>query len=177
MDATAAILTHKAGRGISALLGIMADTMETGTGNNRIARYIRIAAILDLLVTWPLVIQPAAECYLHIAYMLNAQLPGTTAALPHLPVLAWLFVNLTGALAVLWALVRLLHSKPALGTADALARLWVATLFACYIVFGGLPPIFWAFVGTELLGTFIQIPVLQLSLRTRQRTRSRKRTP
>jgi len=79
---------------------------------------------------------------------------------PELPGIAWFFVNLAGALGVLWALVRIARPEPWLARADALGRCAVATLIAGYLVAGALPALMAAFVASELLGAAAQAWVL-----------------
>jgi Zn-finger nucleic acid-binding protein len=117
---------------------------------------IRAWAGFDLLVTGLLALPPTARAFVEALYALEAALFGGTAAAPELPAVAWLFVNLAGALGVLWAGVRLARPEPWLGRADALARCGVAALIAGYVAGGAVPRVLLGFVATELLGAVAQ---------------------
>jgi hypothetical protein len=117
---------------------------------------IRAWAGFDLLVTGLLALPPTARAFVEALYALEAALFGGAAAAPELPAVAWLFVNLAGALGVLWAGVRLARPEPWLGRADALARCAVAALIAGYVAVGTVPRALLAFVATELLGAVAQ---------------------
>jgi hypothetical protein len=73
-----------------------------------------------------------------------------------LPALALFFANLAGALGVLWALVRLAWPWRQLVRADAIGRCAVAALIGWSIRRGGVTPVLWAFVATELVGAIAQ---------------------
>ena len=116
---------------------------------------IRACAGVDLLVTGPLALPFTSRVFVSALYALDRALGGAAAA-PELPGIAWFFVNLAGALGVLWALVRLLRPEPWLARADAAGRCAVAALMAGYLVAGAVPSVMWVFVATELGGAVAQ---------------------
>ena len=117
---------------------------------------IRACAGFDLIVTGLLALPFSAPVFVSALYALS----GAHSA-PELPGIAWFFVNLAGALGVLWALVRIARPEPWLARADALGRCAVATLIAGYLITGALPALMAAFVASELLGAGAQAWVLR----------------
>ena len=117
---------------------------------------IRACAAFDLAVTGLLALPFTARAFVDALYALEAALFGAAPGAPALPAVAWLFVNLAGALGVLWALVRLARPEPWLARADAVARCGVAALIAGYVAGGAVPRVLLAFVATELLGAAAQ---------------------
>jgi hypothetical protein len=115
---------------------------------------VRAWAGFDLLVTGALALPPVARPLLGLL----AALGGASA--PALPELGWLFVHVAGALGVLWAVVRLARPTRFLGLADAVARLWVGGLIARFVLAGGVPAVYLAFVASEWLGAAAQLGVL-----------------
>jgi hypothetical protein len=117
---------------------------------------IRACAGFDLVVTGLLALPFSARVFVSALYALSGAGPA-----PELPGVAWFFVNLAGALGVLWALVRLARPEPWLARADALGRCAVALLIAGYLAAGAIPGVMAAFVATELLGAAAQAWVLR----------------
>ena len=118
-------------------------------------RVIRACAAFDLVATGLLAWPPLAHGFLRVLYAVNGVFGGTADA-PVLAPLAWFFVNLAGALGVLWAIVRLRWPLPVLGRADALARIWVAGLVVFHVI-GGAPGVLLLFVVSELAGAVVQL--------------------
>ena len=116
-----------------------------------LTRVARACAAFDLLVTGLLALPFTAPLFVRALYAVNGALGGAGAA-PELPGIAWFFVNLAGALGVLWALVRLARPEPWLARADAIGRCAVAALIAGYLAASEVPPVLLAFVATELAG-------------------------
>lgn len=115
----------------------------------------RTAAGFDLVATGLLAV-PGLERRLVDALMqIDAALGLATPAVS-LPALALFFANLAGALGVLWALVRLAWPWRQLVRADAIGRCAVAALIGWSIRRGGVTPVLWAFVATELVGAIAQ---------------------
>lgn len=118
-------------------------------------RVARSAAGFDLVVTG-LLAAPGLEQRLVDALMrIDAALGFATPAVA-LPALALFFANLAGALGVLWAVVRLAWPWRELVGADVLGRCAVAALIGAAIARGGVTPVLWAFVATELAGAAAQ---------------------
>jgi hypothetical protein len=115
----------------------------------------RACAGFDLVVTGLLSLPFTARVFVSALYASS----GAQSA-PELPGIAWFFVNLAGALGVLWALVRIAGPEPWLARADALGRCAVATLIAGYLIAGALPALMAAFVASELIGAAAQAWVL-----------------
>lgn len=121
---------------------------------------IRICAAFDLAVTGLLSLPFAARTFVSTLYALEGAWGGESGA-PELPPIAWFFINLAGALGVLWALVRLLRPEPWLARADVLGRCAVAALISGYLWAGDVPALLGAFLATELLGAAAQAWVLR----------------
>lgn len=119
---------------------------------------VRGCAAFDLVVTGVFALPPVARLFLRVVFAVNGALGGTAAA-PEFMALQWLFVYLTGALGVVWALARLLWPLRGLGIADAVARTWVGCIIAL-AVFEGAPGILVLFVLTEFAGAALQLAVL-----------------
>jgi hypothetical protein len=119
---------------------------------------VRACAAFDLVVTGLFALPPLARVFLTVLFAMNGALGGAAVPPPFVP-LQWMFVNLTGALGVLWAVVRLLWPQRVLGLADAVARTWVASVIAFH-VFEGAPGVLALFVATELGGAILQLSVL-----------------
>jgi len=119
---------------------------------------VRLCAAFDLLVTGLFALPPLARLFIAVLFAVNGALGGT-AVPPFFVPLQWLFVSLTGALGVLWAVVRLLWPQRGLGLADAAARTWVAGVIAFHIR-EGAPGVLGLFVSTELGGALLQLSVL-----------------
>lgn len=130
----------------------------TSPGDPRQVAVVRVCAAFDLVVTGLFALPPLARVFLAVLFAVNGAFGGAAAPPPFVP-LQWMFVNLTGALGVLWAVVRLLWPQRVLGLADAAARTWVACLIAFH-VFEGAPGVLALFVATELGGALVQLSVL-----------------
>lgn len=120
---------------------------------------LRAIACFDLLVTAPLATPPTARAFLDLLFAANGALGGQELP-PAFDGLAWLFVNLSGVLGVLWALARIADPRPLLGALDAGARVGVAGLIVLQVVAGGAPGILYLFVATELAGAALALRVL-----------------
>jgi len=118
-------------------------------------RVIQGVAAFDLLITGLLALPPSARWFIEILYRVNTWAGGGLPAPSPTP-LGWLFVNLAGALGVLWALVRLRWPLRRLAWVDIGGRLWVAGLLGFYLVNPALPRTLLIFVITELGGAAIQ---------------------
>jgi hypothetical protein len=119
---------------------------------------VRACAAFDLLVTGLFALPRLAGVFIAVLFTVNGALGGTAAPPPFVP-LQWLFVSLTGALGVLWAIVRLLWPQRGLGLAEAAARTWVAGVIAFHVS-EGAPAVLGLFVATELGGAFLELSVL-----------------
>jgi len=119
---------------------------------------VRGCAAFDLVVTGLFALPPVARVFLRVVLAVNAALGGT-AVVPDFLALQWLFVYLTGALGVVWAVARLFWPLRGLGIADAVARTWVGWIIALAVI-DGAPGILVLFVLTELGGAALQLAVL-----------------
>ena len=118
---------------------------------------VRGWALLDLGTGLLLLLPPGASQLLGALDVLAARLPGSPRLDPAaLGPLGMFFCNLAGALALLWALVRLARPSRFLGLADATARLGVALLIAAHVGLAGLPWSLALFVLSELCGALHQ---------------------
>lgn len=117
---------------------------------------IRFWAAIDLCVGIGMLMPPFASAFIALLYTLNGLVGGTTAA-PTFDAIHWLFVYLTGALTVTWAVARLLHPISLLAVVDGWARLWVAGVLAYAMLGLGAPSVLWLFVLTESAGGVVQL--------------------
>jgi hypothetical protein len=115
----------------------------------------RWAAGFDLAATGLLAVPGLERRLVDVLMQIDAAL-GLGTPEVSLPPLALFFANLAGALGVLWALVRLAWPWRELVRADALGRCAVAALIGWSIHHGGVTPVLWAFVATEVLGAAAQ---------------------
>jgi hypothetical protein len=120
---------------------------------------IRAIAAFDFLTTVAFVLPWTAGLYVAFIYQLHGTFvenlrPGFDG-----DTLTLAFVNTTGVLAVLWAIVRWQNPTLFYSRLDAFGRLAIAALLLNHIA-GSLSPIFLIFVATEITGA-----ILQLSLR------------
>lgn len=127
--------------------------------NARQRRIVRAWAGFDLVVTGLLVLPPVAFGFLKILVTVNGFFGGQTMP-AGLSGLGLMFVCVTGALGVVWALARLLNPSRPLGAIDAAARLWVGALIAYFVVARGVPVVFLLFVVSEWAGGVHQALVL-----------------
>jgi hypothetical protein len=116
-------------------------------------------AVFDLLATACLAV-PGFETRFTDALVRLDALGGFATSVAPLPPLGLLLANLTGALGVVWALVRIAWPLRRLVAADAVARIAVAALIAYSIEVRGVSPVLWLFVATEFLGSAAQAWVL-----------------
>lgn len=107
-------------------------------------------AWFDLWVTTPLALPFFAEIYVSLIYYAHFQL-GFGGTVPGFAPFHWMFINIMGVLAVLWALIRLRLPIREFALADAYARLVVAALIV-YWIWLGATPVMSAFVLTEIAG-------------------------
>jgi len=120
---------------------------------------VRGCAAFDLVVTGAFALPPVARLVLGILYAVNGMVGGDML-MPSFAPVQWLFVYLTGALGVVWAVARLGWPLRGLGIADAVARTWVAGVIAL-AMFEGAPRILTLFVATELGGAALQFATLR----------------
>ena len=114
-------------------------------------KLIRAWAGVDLALTGLLVFPPVAASF--ISLMLGfGGLFGGRATLESLGSFGLMFVSITGALGVVWAVARLLRPTRTLALADAVARTWVGGLILYFVLFAGVPVVFTLFVVTEWAG-------------------------
>lgn len=110
----------------------------------------RRVAWFDLWVTTPFALPFFAEIYVSLVYYVHFQL-GFGGTVPGFAPIHWMFINIMGVLAVLWALIRLRLPIREFALADAYARLVVAALIV-YWIWLGATPVLAAFVVTEIAG-------------------------
>lgn len=123
-------------------------------------RVVRGCAAFDLVVTGLMALPLTAGLFVAVLYATNGWLGGEAAAPPFAAV-HWLFVNIAGALGVLWAVARLVEPTRFLGLADAVGRACVGGLILWHVLANGAPVVLLAFVLTEWLGTGLQWIVLR----------------
>lgn len=119
--------------------------------DRRTIKIVRAWAALDLLITGLLVLPPVAEWLIELLLQINDWFGGQ-AMLKDITGLGMLFVCITGALGMVWAIARLLTPTWRLGAIDATARLWVGGLIVYFIFARGAPGILLLFVITEWAG-------------------------
>lgn len=126
----------------------------------KLSQVIRYCAIFDLLVTGLFAFPGLAQITMDVLVAIN-NTALTPYEMPTLPALAWLFINLMGALGMVWALGRIFQPSASLARVDALARLVVAGLLVYYLSYTAVPAILWVFVITEVLGSLWQFRTLR----------------
>ena len=123
---------------------------------------IRAVAALDLVVTAMLAITPLARVFVKLMYRFDEM-----SAVPAIPPIGWLFINLAGILGVLWALVRIAFPLRELAIADAVARCVVAVWIVFYVLVEAVPYALFLFVATEVVGAGLQwVAIRQLGDRS-----------
>ncbi len=136
----------------------MGENMTAGEGTvvSSAARWIRIVAIFDLIVTVPMAIPGLADHY--TALLLSGfGLFGSPSAWQPLPLSTSLFVVLAGILAVLWNGCRAVHPGfTTLARWDCVGRVAVAAAFVYFLIARDAPAVLWLFVASELLGAAIE---------------------
>lgn len=116
------------------------------------ANVLRAWAGLDLLITGLLVLPPVAAWFIDVLMQINGWFGGRTLLIDSSG-FALLFVGMTGALGVVWAIARLLSPIRRLGAIDAAARLWVGGLIVYFVFFRNVPGILLLFAITEWAGS------------------------
>lgn len=116
------------------------------------ANILRAWAGLDLLITGLLVLPPVAGWFIELLMQINGWFGGRTLLIESSG-FAMLFVGMTGALGVVWAIARLLTPTRRLGAIDAVVRLWVGGLIVYFVFFQNVPGILLLFVITEWAGS------------------------
>lgn len=116
---------------------------------------IRGFAWVDLAVTLPFAIPFVADWAIVLIYRLDTAL-GFGSTLPGFDSLHLMFVNVMGALGVVWAAARLGTPTEALARLDALGRVFVAALILHAITWGA-SPLLWTFIAIELAGAAAQL--------------------
>jgi hypothetical protein len=122
-------------------------------------RVVRGFAVFDLLVTGLMALPPTAAVFVDVLYSINGGMGGP-ASPPEFQSVHWMFVNIAGALGVVWALARIVEPTRFLGLTDAAGRACVGGLIVWYILVGAAPVALFAFVFTEWLGAAAQWQVL-----------------
>lgn len=121
----------------------------------RLARIMRVVAGFDLVVTGCLAVPPFARALLRILFAGDAALGLDSLRVEFHP-LHWMFVHLTGALGVVWAVARLRTPTPELALLDVFGRFAVAALILHATGAEGMTPLLHVFVASELLGAAAQ---------------------
>lgn len=117
--------------------------------------WVRVVALVDLLVTAPLAIPEISNAY--TALLLSGfGLFGTASSYVPLPLTTSVFCVLTGILGVLWNGCRLVRPDSFLVRADIWGRIGVAAALIYFLVVYQAPVVLWAFVATELIGALIE---------------------
>ena len=117
--------------------------------------WVRIVALLDLVVTAPLAVPELSNAW--AALLLSGfGFIGPASAYVPMPLTTSVFCVLAGILGVLWNGCRLIRPDAFLVRADFWGRLAVATALIYFLVMHQAPGILWLFVGTELAGALIE---------------------
>jgi len=121
----------------------------------RLQGWVRVVALVDLLVTAPLAIPEFSNAY--AALLLSGfGLLGSASAYVPLPLTTSVFCVLTGILGILWNGCRLVRPDSFLVRADIWGRIAVASVLIYFLVVHQAPVILWAFVATELIGALVE---------------------
>lgn len=139
----------------------------------RVRSTMRSWAVIDALITLPLLLPASAQGYIELVYSAQGWFILRMPVHPgELQPLLLMFAAVTGALGLLWALARWYVPEPRLGWLDTSARVWIGGLLAGFIIAGEVPVSLWAFVALEWLGAIHQAVILGLMATATSRTRS-----
>lgn len=119
-------------------------------------RTVRFWALLDLAVIWMLVTPVLAPYFMDGLYAVNGWMGGVAIA-PSFETIHLLFACLTGSLASMWVVLRLIHPIGLLAVVDACARAWISLLLVWLVLGFDGPRVLWLFVLTEFAGTVGQL--------------------
>lgn len=118
---------------------------------------VRGWALIDVMVTLPLLLPMSAQIYIGMTFRVQTWLGVPLPAEPaSLSALTLLFASLTGLLGLLWALARWSTPSPRIAGIDVLGRVWVGALLVYFMVSSQIPLTFWLFVGIEWIGALHQ---------------------
>ncbi len=117
-------------------------------------RLTRAFAWLDLAITLPLAIPFAGEWVITLLYRLDYAM-GWYSGFPLMNPITMLFLHVTGALGVVWALARLHDPSEFNVRIDALGRLAVSVLIL-FALYQGATPAIGLFLFTELSGVIAE---------------------
>jgi hypothetical protein len=117
-------------------------------------RLVQASAWYDLVVTAGFV-TPWTYALLHRALAALSAVLGA-GALPPLDPFQTLYANLMGSVVVVWALLRLLRTRPVLGLYDGAARVLFAA-WEGYAVLHGATRLLWLFLAAEAVFGVLQL--------------------
>ena len=132
-------------------------------------RKVRLWAMIDSSVSYPLALPPLAEHFLNLLYVVNGKLGGDPVA-PPFSAMHLFFVSLTGSLVALWCLARYLKPIGLFALIDGWGRVWVSALIVWFVVVEGAPRVLLLFIVTEMAGAFAQLHEVYLRKPSRPRT-------
>jgi len=132
---------------------------ESGAGHyHRLLEYSvpgRRVAWVDLWLFAPLALPFFSDMYVGLIYGAHVAL-GLRGPISAFAPMHWVFVNIVGVLAVLWAIARIRLPVRELVLADAYGRVVVAALLVFWIA-RGATPVLAVFVATELAGAIYTV--------------------
>ena len=117
---------------------------------------VRYSAVYDILATLPFAIPIFASFYLSQLGSIQSAL-GFSGIIPNFEPLHLFFINLLGAIVMVWSAYRIRHTQSILGFYDGIARFLFAGLMLFYLVNYQVAGIVWLFFVPELSWGIIQI--------------------
>jgi hypothetical protein len=133
---------------------------------NRYLKVVRASAWYDLLVTAPFALPVVSTMFLALLKSTHQSL-GLSGSLPEYEAGHLLFVNLMGCLVLVWATLRLMHTRVEHGLYDGVARLLFAFCQAYYLFGSELSTLIVPFLLVECLFGAAQLLGFLQGTRTR----------
>jgi hypothetical protein len=134
-------------------------------------RKVRLWAMIDSSVSYPLALPPLAEHFLNLLYVVNGKLGGDPVA-PAFSPMQLFFVSLTGSLVAIWCVARYLKPIGLFALIDGWGRVWVSALIVWFVAIEGAPRVLLLFIVTEMAGAFAQLHEVYLRKPPRARAAS-----
>jgi hypothetical protein len=119
-------------------------------------RKVRLWAMIDSSVSYPLALPPLAAHFVDLLYMVNGKLGGDAVA-PQFSPMQLFFVSLSGSLIALWCIARYLKPIGLFALIDGWGRVWVSALIVWFVVVEGAPRVLLLFIATEMAGAVAQL--------------------
>ena len=119
-------------------------------------RKVRLWAMIDSSVSYPLALPPLAQHFIDILYVVNGKLGGVAVA-PPFSAMQLFFVSLAGSLVAMWCVARYLKPIGVFALVDGWGRVWVSALIVWFVAVEGAPRVLLLFIATEMAGAVAQL--------------------